>query len=184
MAIQPRFDLSENSLDSSNVNLTGETMCLRWFFTLLTTDSHSPPKCGDPSGMYFHSTLWQLQNSEMAPCDLIRKEGVELFQLPVRTQKVKTSVMDILVWQQIDVRQRWRFQMLGQILTPGESPLSLDTQIGRCWLSELLVSLLGHTWFETGQRSQHQRCEILRLGLLCLEVVAPSVDPLVWQCGA
>lgn len=34
-------------MNSLNVNLTGETMCLRCFFTLLTPDSHNAPKWRD-----------------------------------------------------------------------------------------------------------------------------------------
>ena len=147
-------------------------MHLRWFFTLLTTDSHSPPKW-DLSGTYSHSILWQLQIQKWLPVWLDSKGRCWTLSAPgSHPQSLyhshSKSVMDIPLWQQIDVRQWWRLQMFGQIVTEGEPPLLLDMQIGRCRLSELLVSLHGHSWFETGQHSQHQHCEILRLEILCL----------------
>ena len=52
---------------SSNVSLASPRIRLKCFFTLLTADSHKPPKCGARSGIYIHCIIWCEQKSEISP---------------------------------------------------------------------------------------------------------------------
>ena len=64
--------------NSSNVSLVLPITFFRCILALLTATYHKPPKCGDRSGMNFHSILLGTQKLEMSPCVflLLRNHGI------------------------------------------------------------------------------------------------------------